>query len=133
HTGDSDTVISADDTATFNAGNNLTVDQSGQTITYALNKDLTGLNSVQVGGDSGPTISGDGNGNVKVGGDSGKPVKITNVADGTDDNDAVNVSQLEAAQTHYYSVNDDGTQAGNYDNDGATGTDSLARSEEHTS
>src|SRR5699024_6080275 len=30
------------------------------------------------------------------------------------------------AQTHYYSVNDDGTQQGNYNNNGATGINALA-------
>ena len=47
--------------------------------------------------------------------------------------DAVNGSQLYAVaaklqngQTHYYSVNDGGSQKANYNNDGATGIDSLA-------
>jgi autotransporter adhesin len=57
---------------------------------------------------------------------SGSPQKISNVADGVTDNDAVNVSQLKAAQTHYYSVNDGGTQQDNYNNDGATGKNALA-------
>ncbi|OAM24962.1 hypothetical protein A7P89_00740 [Eikenella corrodens] len=57
--------------------------------------------------------------------------KITNVADGTAPNDAVNLSQLQAmsgaAKTHYYSVNSSQQAAGsNYNNDGATGTDALA-------
>ncbi|BCB09107.1 hypothetical protein HHSLTHF2_29970 [Vreelandella venusta] len=56
--------------------------------------------------------------------------QITNVAAGTEDTDAVNVAQLQAAQaeatTHYYSVNDGGTQQNNYANDGAKGENSLA-------
>ena len=44
--------------------------------------------------------------------------------------DAINGSQLyavaEKTQTHYYSVNDGGTRGGNYNNDGATGSNSLA-------
>lgn len=44
--------------------------------------------------------------------------------------DAINGSQLYAVakktQTHYYSVNDGGTRGGNYNNDGATGSNSLA-------
>ena len=57
--------------------------------------------------------------------------KISNVADGTAPNDAVNLSQLQAmgkaAKTHYYSVNSSEQAAGsNYNNDGATGTDALA-------
>ncbi|OFN57392.1 ESPR-type extended signal peptide-containing protein, partial [Eikenella sp. HMSC061C02] len=57
--------------------------------------------------------------------------KISNVANGTAPNDAVNLSQLQAmgsaAKTHYYSVNSNQQAAGsNYNNDGATGTDALA-------
>ncbi|MEB2611350.1 hypothetical protein SB461_33220, partial [Burkholderia cenocepacia] len=33
---------------------------------------------------------------------------------------------IEAAKTHYYSVNDNGTQQGNYNNNGATGINALA-------
>ena len=39
---------------------------------------------------------------------SGYTRQITNVAAGLEDTDAVNVAQLKAAQTHYYSVNDNG-------------------------
>ena len=52
--------------------------------------------------------------------------QIHYVAAGTANTDAVNVAQLKAAQTHYYSVNDNGTQVNNYNNDGATGTNALA-------
>ena len=59
--------------------------------------------------------------------------RITNVAGGAADNDAVNVAQLKAlsgkvdnAATHYYSVNDLGRNAGNYNNDGAKGGMALA-------
>ncbi|SNT13335.1 Head domain of trimeric autotransporter adhesin, partial [Pseudomonas segetis] len=63
--------------------------------------------------------------------------QITGVAAGTEDSDAVNVAQLtavadtasdeiDAAKTHYYSVNDNGVQGGNYNNDGATGDNALA-------
>ena len=52
--------------------------------------------------------------------------QITGVAAGTANSDAVNVAQLKAAQTHYYSVNDGGTVKANYNNDGATGTDAIA-------
>lgn len=54
------------------------------------------------------------------------PTTLANVAAGTADHHAVNVAQLKAAQTHYYSVNDNGTQVSNYNNDGATGTNALA-------
>ena len=63
-------------------------------------------------------------------GSVGNTRQITNVAAGTTDTDAVNVAQLKAVQsateTHYVSVNDGGTQGGNYNNDGATGKNALA-------
>ena len=59
--------------------------------------------------------------------------QITNVAASTQDTDAVNVAQLkavqtaaDAAKTHYYSVEDKGYHAGNYNNDGAKGGMALA-------
>ncbi|MCP2039951.1 autotransporter adhesin [Neisseria sp. HSC-16F19] len=52
--------------------------------------------------------------------------QIHNVAAGTVDTDAVNVAQLKAVQTHYYSVNDGGNAGGNYNNDGAKATNALA-------
>ncbi|WP_394695945.1 YadA-like family protein [Pseudoxanthomonas japonensis] len=64
-------------------------------------------------------------GEVSVG-SAGHERRITNVAAGANATDAVNVSQLQAAQTHYYSVNDDGVVGGNYNNDGATGINALA-------
>ncbi|MRT33176.1 hypothetical protein FGX01_05280, partial [Xylella fastidiosa subsp. multiplex] len=64
--------------------------------------------------------------NVVSVGASGAERRLTNVAAGGADTDAVNVSQLKAAQTHYYSVNDNGTPGDNYDNKGATGTNALA-------
>jgi len=56
----------------------------------------------------------------------GDATTITNVAAGEKPSDAVNVSQLDAARTHYYSVNDGGMAGANYDNDGATGLNALA-------
>lgn len=52
--------------------------------------------------------------------------QITNLAAGAQDTDAVNVAQLKAAQTHFYSVNSTDATAGNYNNDGAKGKNSLA-------
>ncbi|WP_341857817.1 YadA-like family protein (plasmid) [Escherichia coli] len=57
---------------------------------------------------------------------SNRTRQINGVAAGTLATDAVNVAQLQDAQTHYYSVNDSGTVGGNYNNDGATGNNSLA-------
>ncbi|SNR98227.1 Head domain of trimeric autotransporter adhesin, partial [Methylobacillus rhizosphaerae] len=69
-------------------------------------------------------------GEVSVG-SSGNERRVTNVAAGAEDTDAVNVSQLKAAQdeatTHYYDVNSTATGTGsNYDNDGALGANSMA-------
>ena len=52
------------------------------------------------------------------------PRTLGNVANGVNDNDAVNVSQLKAATVKYFSVNS--TDAGNRDNTGATGTNAIA-------
>ncbi len=58
----------------------------------------------------------------------GKKTIIGNVAEGTKDDDAVNVQQLSKAvnanKTHYFSTNTGRT--GNFDNDGAKGDKSLA-------
>ncbi|MBE6079612.1 MAG: hypothetical protein E7204_02010 [Veillonella sp.] len=68
-------------------------------------------------------------------GDTSKNItrQITGVAAGTNATDAVNVAQLMAvagnssggSSVHFFSVNGDETQ-GNYDNDGATGTNAVA-------
>jgi autotransporter adhesin len=67
---------------------------------------------------------------ITVNGIDAGGTKITNVTAGTAPSDAVNVSQLtttvNGAKTHYYSVNDSGTQGGNYNNDGATGANAIA-------
>ena len=52
------------------------------------------------------------------------PRTLGNVANGVNDNDAVNVSQLKAATVKYFSVNS--TDAGNRDNTGAPGTNAIA-------
>ena len=73
-------------------------------------------------------------GAVSVGNDTDDPEKfrtrqIIGVAAGTADTDAVNVAQLKASATHYYSVNadDSASPAGtNYNNDGAAGANALA-------
>ncbi|WP_202740734.1 ESPR-type extended signal peptide-containing protein [Acinetobacter sp. 'aerobic (ED)'] len=59
-------------------------------------------------------------------GDVGAERRIQNVADGAVDSDAATVRQLKAARTHYVSVNDNGVQGGNYENDGAKGLNSIA-------
>ncbi|PNP97433.1 hypothetical protein AZ602_07580 [Moraxella sp. RCAD0137] len=89
-------LINPSDTVTFKKGSeNLTVARTGSDITYDLAKDIN-INSVQF--NDGPKITNDGD-NIRVGDKLGNPTKITNVAAGTNPNDAVNVSQLKAAQT----------------------------------
>ena len=90
------------DTVTFSAGKNLTVAQTlgtnTQQYTYGLSSTLKDIESIQNGASKitlnnggGTTISG---GNLSVDGN-----KITNLAPGTDDSDAVNYKQLKAAKT----------------------------------
>ncbi|QER40079.1 hypothetical protein F2A31_10265 [Acinetobacter suaedae] len=59
-------------------------------------------------------------------GSAGAERRIQNVADGAADSDAATVRQLKAARTHYVSINDNGQQGGNFENDGATGRNSIA-------
>ncbi|MFX7298325.1 adhesin, partial [Acinetobacter baumannii] len=40
--------------------------------------------------------------------------------------DAATIRQLKAARTHYVSINDNGQQGGNFENDGATGRNAIA-------
>ncbi|WFF39152.1 YadA-like family protein [Moraxella nasibovis] len=87
-------LINPSETVTFQAGDNLVLNQAENVFTYSLNDDIN-INSVQF--NDGPKITSDGD-NIKVEGPNGEATKITNVADGTDDNDAVNVSQLKDAQ-----------------------------------
>ncbi len=67
-------------------GANLRVDSDGNKLNLVMAKDLTDLNSITIN-NGGPVINGDG---INMGGK-----KITNLAKGTDDTDAVNVSQLK--------------------------------------
>lgn len=89
--------VKAGDTVTFKAGKNLKVthDNANKSFEFATT-DTPEFSSVQFG-NNGPKITNDGN-TIKVSGANGTDsVKITNVADGKDDNDAVNVSQLKAS------------------------------------
>ncbi|THA20720.1 hypothetical protein E5361_09685, partial [Histophilus somni] len=110
-------------------------------LEIALNKDLKGITSI--GKDENNVLtfangaSGTSGGNsavLKVGGSEltftkadGDKVKITGLADGKNEGDAVTVKQLTASQLHYLSVKGNGTQNGdNYNNDGAKGDKSIA-------
>ena len=90
--------VSPGDTVTFSAGKNIVLDQATKQFTYSLSSTLKDIESIQNGttkitlnNGGGTTISG---GNLSVDGN-----KITNVAPGTDDTDAVNYKQLKAAKT----------------------------------
>ena len=119
--------VQGGDTVKFQAGDNLVVNQNRTTFTYGLAKDLKGLNSVTVGDENGVSTKitpagttvkdAAGNSTVIKGGGmiitpadaTASPVSLTvdglnnggnqihGVAPGTDDTDAVNVSQLKAS------------------------------------
>ena len=95
--------VSPGDTVTLSAGKNIVLDQTDKQFTYSLNKDvdLTKDGSLTIGdtviNNAGMTITG-GPSVTKTGINAGNK-KITNVAPGTDDTDAVNVKQLKAAKT----------------------------------
>ena len=101
--GSSSEKVSPGDTVKFSAGKNIVLDQAGKQFTYSLNKDvdLTKDGSLTIGdtviNNAGMTITG-GPSVTKTGINAGNK-KITNVAPGTDDTDAVNVKQLKAAKT----------------------------------
>ncbi|WP_314985163.1 YadA-like family protein, partial [uncultured Veillonella sp.] len=119
--------VQGGDTVKFQAGDNLVVNQDRTAFTYGLAKDLKGLNSVTVGDENGVSTKitpagttvkdAAGNSTVIKGGGmtitpadaTTSPVSLTvnglnnggnqihGVAPGTDDTDAVNVSQLKAS------------------------------------
>ncbi|WP_273398277.1 YadA-like family protein [Actinobacillus porcinus] len=91
-------LINPGETITIDAGNNINITQSGNKVSVATSMTPT-FTTVQVGGDSGPVMSGDANGDVKVAKADGSAAKITNVAPGEvsrTSTDAVNGSQLYA-------------------------------------
>ena len=90
---------------TYSAGDNLKVKQTiaangDQEYKYSLNADLKGINSIS-NTTTGPTMTFGGNSINITGGslDMGTN-KITNLAPGTADNDAVNVKQLKDTELH---------------------------------
>ena len=91
---------------TFSAGDNLKVKQSlnnttgEQEYTYSLNPVLTGITSI-ANTTGGPTMTFGGNSiNITGGSLNMGNSKITNLAPGTDDKDAVNVKQLKDTELH---------------------------------
>lgn len=128
------TIDAANNKANFTQGDNIVLTPSSEGIQIATAKNVNfnsvGAGTVTVGtGDLGTaltTVS-----SRKADGSEGKALsvagsKITNLEAGTEATDAVNVSQLNAARTHFYSVGSTTASDGNYDNNGATGIDALA-------
>ena len=75
----------------FSGDDNITVARNDKNISVSLKKELTGLNSAFFNNAAGnPTVKIDGDKGINAG-----DMKVTNVADGVDDKDAVNVSQLK--------------------------------------
>ena len=83
--------IEKGNTVDFSGDDNITVARNNKNISVSLKKNLTGLNSASFNNAAGnPTVKIDGDKGINAG-----DMKVTNVADGVDDKDAVNVSQLK--------------------------------------
>ena len=110
--------IKAEETVTFKAGNNMMVTQTGKSISYAVNPDLTDMKSATFKDAAGNTTVTNGNG-ITITPGSANPTnphagpvsltkdglnngnnKIKGVAPGTDPTDAVNVAQLNASNAN---------------------------------
>ena len=107
--------VKTDETVTFKAGNNMIVSQAGKTISYAVNPELKDMKSATFKDAAGNTTVTDGNGITITPGSANPnnpnagPISLTKdglnngnnqlkgIAPGTDDTDAVNVSQLKAS------------------------------------
>ena len=107
--------VKTDETVTFKAGNNMMVSQAGKTISYAVNPELKDMKSATFKDAAGNTTVTDGNGitiipgsanpnNLNAGtisltkdGLNNGNNQLKGIAPGTDDTDAVNVSQLKAS------------------------------------
>ena len=110
--------IKAEETVTFKAGNNMMVTQTGKSISYAVNPELTDMKSATFKDAAGNTTVTNSNGITITPGSANPtnphagPVSLTKdglnngnnqikgVAPGTDPTDAVNVSQLNASNAN---------------------------------
>ena len=110
--------IKAEETVTFKAGNNMMVTQTGKSISYAVNPELTDMKSATFKDAAGNTTVTNSNGITITPGSANPtnphagPVSLTKdglnngnnqikgVAPGTDPTDAVNVSQLSASNAN---------------------------------
>ena len=93
NTGKSDELINPGKKVTIDAGKNIDIKQEGSKVTVAT-KDEVAFKQVTIGDAGNNTVLTSTADGLDVGGD-----KITNVAAGTKDSDAVNVKQLKAAKT----------------------------------
>ena len=93
-TNDTHDQVKAGTEVTFKAGKNLAVDHSTANTFEFKTKDEVEFTSVQIGTDGPKLTKGDGN-TLKVSAANGDPVKITNVAAGENDNDAVSYKQFK--------------------------------------
>ncbi len=109
------TIDQNDNVANFISGDNIELSDLGGAIEIATSPNLT-ADSLTI--NNGPTLNDNG---IDMGGDT-----ITNVGAPINGGDAVNLDYFDENRTRYYSVNDNGVQQGNYDNDGATGINALA-------
>lgn len=85
-------LVNPGDTVDFIQGKNIEITRAGTAFTVKT-VDAPVFTSVQFG-DNGPIIKADASNNINIAKADGSPTKITNVAAGTDNTDAVNVSQL---------------------------------------
>ena len=109
--------VKPNETLTFKAGNNMMVSQNGKSISYAVNPELKDMKSATFKDAAGNTTVTDGNG-ITITPGSANPnnpnagtISLTKdglnngnnqlkgIAPGTDDTDAVNVSQLKASNS----------------------------------
>ena len=94
-TNDTPDQVTAGTEVTFKAGKNLAVEHTTNTFEFKTKDDVE-FTSVQIGGTDGPKLTkGDGNTLKVSAADGTAPVKITNVAAGENDNDAVSYKQFK--------------------------------------
>ncbi|XWW58203.1 ESPR-type extended signal peptide-containing protein [Psychrobacter sp. HD31] len=117
-------LVQAGEDVNLKAGKNIKVTQAGQNFTFATKDDVE-FNTVKVGGTNPIVISDTG---IDMGSDQNR--KISNLAAGTADNDAVNVSQLTAVaeeldKKNYFHVNKSNAEVTSSVNDNRDDVDGV--------
>ncbi|WGE79351.1 ESPR-type extended signal peptide-containing protein [Actinobacillus equuli] len=98
--GKSKAKVAMGDTVAVKAGNNIEITQEGKNIAIATSANPN-FDSVKIGkGSNTAIISTTEDGAINVANANGGPTRITNVAAGKKDNDAVNVAQLKGAMSN---------------------------------